>query len=115
MEPQISRDRNRHGPFEYILAALHVALIAHGNRMNRLGPAPLILIFILALAPAAAMASQQGALAMKNWVVMDQCAKAAQTAFPDFTAESNAKREAKERECLLQKNLPPREPLGPSH
>ena len=40
---------------------------------------------------------------------MDQCAKDAQAAFPDFTAESNAKRAAKEKECLEGKNLPPRE------
>ena len=77
--------------------------------MIRLGPA--FLILTLGLAPVA-RASQQGAVAMKNWQIMDRCAKEAQTAFPDFTAESNAKREAREKDCLEGKNLPPREPLG---
>jgi hypothetical protein len=77
--------------------------------MNRLA----IPLLILVLAPAAARASQQGVTVMKNWKTMDQCTKEAQTAFPDFTAESNAKRAAKEKECLAGKNLPPREPLSP--
>jgi len=81
--------------------------------MNRLGQA--FLILILGLAPAAAMASQQGVVATKNWQTMDRCAKEAQTAFPDFTAESNAKREAKEKDCLAGQNLPPREPLSLAH
>ena len=77
--------------------------------MNRLA----MLLLILALAPSAARASQQGVLVMKNWKTMDQCTKEAQAAYPDFTPESNAKREAKEKECLAGKNLPPREPLAP--
>ncbi|MGE5268565.1 MAG: hypothetical protein ACM3JG_02710 [Thiohalocapsa sp.] len=56
-----------------------------------------------------AAASQQGAIALKNWHKMDSCAREAQTAFPDFTADSNAKRDAKLKECLEGKNLPPRE------
>jgi len=36
---------------------------------------------------------------------MDQCAKEAQTAFPDHTAEANAKRDAKLKECLAAKKL----------
>ena len=43
---------------------------------------------------------------------MDTCAKQAQTAYPDFSAESNAKRDAKLKECLNANDLPPREPLG---
>jgi hypothetical protein len=43
---------------------------------------------------------------------MDTCTRQAQTAFPDFTAESNAKRDAKLKECLAGRNLPPREPQG---
>ncbi len=73
--------------------------------MNRLA----IPLLILALAPATARASQQGIVVMKNWKVMDQCAKEAQTAFPDYTAEANEKRAAKEKECLAKKNLPPHE------
>ncbi len=70
---------------------------------------------LLALAVGPAWASQQGAMAMKNWKLMDKCAHDAQVAFPDFTAESNAKRDAKLKECLAGKNLPPREPLSTSH
>ena len=44
---------------------------------------------------------------------MDQCAQQAQAAFPDFTAEAYAKRDAKEKECLAARNLAPREPLAP--
>lgn len=66
-------------------------------------------LLILALAPGAAWASQQGLVVMKNWKAMDQCTSEAQTAFPDYTAESNEKRAAKEKECLARKNLPPRE------
>ena len=45
---------------------------------------------------------------------MDKCAVQAQRAFPDFTAESNAKRDAKLKECLAGQNLPPRETAAPS-
>ena len=64
---------------------------------------------ILALGSVPAAASQQGVIAMKNWQGMDLCAKQAQAAFPDFTAEANAKRDQKLKECLEGKNLPPRE------
>ena len=74
--------------------------------MNRLA----LSLLILALASATAGASQQGIVVMKNWKTMDKCAQEAQTAFPDFTADSNAKRAAKEKDCLERKNLPPREP-----
>ena len=69
-------------------------------------------LLVLALAPTAATASQQGVVVMKNWKVMDQCAREAQTAFPDYTAEANAKRAEKEKECLAKQNLPPRETPG---
>jgi hypothetical protein len=81
--------------------------------MSRLVPIPRIIALALMLACAPAIASQQGVVAMKNWKAMDLCATQARAAFPDFTAESNAKREAKEKECLEEKNLPPRQPLAP--
>jgi hypothetical protein len=81
--------------------------------MNRLGIAFVAVALPLALAPSASLASQQGVVAMKNWKTMDLCAKEAQTAFPDFSADSQAKRDAKLKECLAGKNLPPREPLAP--
>jgi len=77
--------------------------------MNRL----VIACLTLALAPVAARATQQGVVVTKNWMMMDQCAKEAQAAFPDFTAEAYAKRDAKEKECLAARNLAPREPLAP--
>ena len=64
----------------------------------------------IVLAAAAAQASQQGIQVIKNWKVADLCAKKAQQAFPDFTPEANAKRDAKLKECLQQSNLPPRAP-----
>lgn len=67
---------------------------------------------VLVLAPAAAGASQQGVVAMKKWKAMDLCATQAQAAFPDFTAEANARREAMLKECLAAQNLPPREPVA---
>jgi hypothetical protein len=62
------------------------------------------------LLPAAAHAtSGQGLAAMQKWKAMDKCAIEAQHAFPDFTTEANAKRDAKLKECLAGQNLPPRE------
>ena len=51
---------------------------------------------------------------MKNWKTMDLCAKQAQDAFPDFTADAQAKRDAKLKDCLAGKNLPPRDPSAPT-
>ena len=68
---------------------------------------------LLALSAGAAAASQQGMLVEKRWKVMDNCTKKAQAAYPDFTAEANAKRDAKLQECLAGENLPPREPASP--
>jgi hypothetical protein len=76
--------------------------------MNRLAT----VLGLLALTAAPAGASQQGVVVTQNWKSMDGCAKQAQIAFPDFTAEANAKRDAKLKECLAGKNLPPREPSG---
>lgn len=64
----------------------------------------------LVLAAATAQASQPGTQTLKNWKVADMCAKKAQQAFPEFTAEANAKRDAQLKQCLEQSNLPPRAP-----
>jgi hypothetical protein len=73
-----------------------------------------ILALLLVFAPGAAQAtSQQGAGVMRNWKSGDNCAKQAQTAFPDFTPEANAKRDAKLKECLETNHLAPREPVAP--
>ena len=42
---------------------------------------------------------------------MDKCARQAQTAFPDNSAEALGKRDAKLKECLNLYNLPPRAPF----
>jgi hypothetical protein len=73
-----------------------------------------VLLAAVVILPAAAHAtSGQGVDAMKKWKSMDNCAAAAQRAFPDFTAESNAKRDARLKECLAGGNLPPRQPVSP--
>ena len=73
--------------------------------MNRLTA----FLAILVLAPAAALASQQGVTVVQKWKLSDKCTQQAQAAFPDFTPEANAKREAKLQECLAGQNLPPRQ------
>ena len=77
--------------------------------MNRLG----YLIAALLLFAGAAQASQQGQVVLNNWKAADKCAKQAQAAYPDFSAEANAKRDAKLKECLNASNLAPRQPLSP--
>jgi hypothetical protein len=77
------------------------------KRMYRLAVAIGLSVLLVAV-PAAA--TQQGQVVIKNWKRMDDCARKAQLAYPDFTAEANAKRDAKLKECLDQGNLPPRAP-----
>jgi hypothetical protein len=73
-------------------------------------------VFLLAAAwvcsSLAAEATQQGQTALTNWKQMDNCAKQAQAAFPEFNAESNARRDAKLKECLSGSILPPRQPAS---
>lgn len=40
------------------------------------------------------------------WKAMDNCARAAIKAYPDYTAEALAKRETERRRCLRRNNLP---------
>jgi hypothetical protein len=69
---------------------------------------PLLLLVAL-VTPITAMAyTQNGQQMMRGWAVSDKCAAAAQKAFPDFTPESNAKRDAQMKNCLAGSNLPPR-------
>jgi hypothetical protein len=79
----------------------------------RLGAA--ILTIGLCLASGTAFATLAGQAAIKKWAVMDQCEREAQAAFPDYSAEAVAKRDAKLNECLESKALPPRAPLSPPH
>src|SRR3954469_1650462 len=72
------------------------------------------LLAIVFLPAAAHALSSQATTATARWKSMNTCAIQAQRAFPDFTAESNAKRDAKLRECLAGQNLPPRETASPA-
>ena len=77
--------------------------------MTRLG----FLIAALLLFAGTGEASQQGQVVLNNWKAADKCAKQAQAAYPDYSAEANAKRDAKLKECLNAGNLTPRQPLAP--
>jgi hypothetical protein len=70
----------------------------------------LLLLAILAVSTVAVQATQPGQSVLTNWKIMDACAKQAQTAYPEYNAESNAKRDAKLNECLRTNILPPRQP-----
>jgi len=70
----------------------------------------LSLLGALAVSAAAVQATQPGQSVLTNWKIMDACAKQAQTAYPEYNAESNAKRDAKLNECLRINVLPPRQP-----
>jgi len=56
--------------------------------------------------------TQQGQAVNTNWRTADKCAKQAQAAYPDYSAESNAKRDAQLKACLNSNNLAPRGPLS---
>jgi hypothetical protein len=62
----------------------------------------------LLLSSVSAQATQQGVQAIRNWKQADNCAKQAQTAYPNFDADSNAKLKT----CLQLYQLPPREPYS---
>ena len=72
-----------------------------------------VIAVLIFFASGSAHASGAGTAAIKNWGVMDQCAREAQAAYPDYTAEAYAKRYAKLKTCLAGKDLPPRAPLAP--
>ncbi len=44
------------------------------------------------------------------WHKQDECARAAFVKFPDYTAESNAKRDRATRDCEIRNHLPIRVP-----
>ena len=78
--------------------------------MKRLAHA---LAAVLLFSSATAQAnSQQGRNVDANWRTADKCAKQAQAAYPDYSAESNAKRDTSLKDCLRLYNLTPRQPLS---
>ena len=72
---------------------------------------PLAVMLLLSSGTAQAL-SQQGSGVNANWRTADKCAKQAQAAYPDYSAESNAKRDKSLKECLRGNNLAPRQPLS---
>ena len=72
----------------------------------------LLLAAMLLLLLVAAEASQQGQAAVGYWKAADKCAKQAQAAYPDYSAEANASRDAALKNCLNGSNLAPRQPLS---
>ena len=67
---------------------------------------------LLLLSGTAQATSLQGRNVDANWRTADKCAKQAQAAYPDYSAESNAKRDTSLKECLRLYNLTPRQPLS---
>jgi len=106
MEPENAGECNADAPARYNGTR---SLTAVEVRMKRFA----IALALAVLAPAAAPASQQGQIVMKNWQAADKCAKQAHDAFPDFTPDANAKRDAKMSECLENLNQPTRAPSSP--
>ena len=78
-----------------------------------MNPLVFSLFVALVLSAGGAQATQSGQAALQSWKVMDVCAKQAQAAYPEHSTESNAKRDAKLKECLNANHLPPRQPLSP--
>ena len=75
----------------------------------------LIALFMALTMPVTAMAfTQYGQQMMRTWKAEDRCAAAALKAFPDYTPEGNAKRDAQMKLCLSSQNLPPRGDLDTS-
>ena len=73
--------------------------------------------FALLLALAAAVSgsaahagSIRGQQSAAAWRKQDECRRAAFARFQDYTAESNAKRDAATRQCEIKNNVPPRAP-----
>ena len=70
-----------------------------------------IALSVLAAAAHAGTWDQQQSFAA--WKRQDDCSRQAQRQFPDYTTESNAKREHALRQCLATGNLPRRAVLSP--
>jgi len=66
----------------------------------------LILIAGPLLLSSNAVADQNWKTNSAIWSLRDKCAQQAQRAYPDYTPESNAKREKARQNCLRMFNLP---------
>jgi hypothetical protein len=67
----------------------------------------LLSIVVLLWLPGAAVADWQWKTNSAIWRLRDACTMQAQKAYPDYTPESNAKREKARDACLRANNLPP--------
>jgi hypothetical protein len=67
-----------------------------------------LMLFILALPGNLWAYTAYGNQELSRWAASDRCAAAAQKQFPDYTAESNAKRDQAMKQCLANGFLPPR-------
>lgn len=113
MEPEIADRRNHPRPNRIKrVASRDIVAIAAGNGSIRMYGRIWWRALVFAVLASQAHATGQGTSTMQKWRTMDTCAKQAQTAFPDFSAESNAKRDAKLKDCLHFNNLPPRQPAA---
>jgi hypothetical protein len=67
-----------------------------------------LLLVLLATALAGGRATADDKLRQSDgvWKAMDNCARAAIKAYPDYTVEALAKREVQRRLCLRRSNLP---------
>lgn len=82
--------------------------------MKRLGSAWLLAVLALAtMPPERTMADQRWRQSNGVWKAIDSCTRAAIKAYPDYTPEALAKREAHRRLCLRQANLPGGDPPPP--
>jgi hypothetical protein len=70
------------------------------------GLALLLVLIVLALGAGRAVADDKLRQSGVAWKAMDNCSRAATKAYPDYTAEALAKREAERRLCLRRNNLP---------
>jgi hypothetical protein len=69
--------------------------------------------FLLLAMPTTAWAiTQQGQQMMRNWAQSDRCVAQANKQFPDYTADSLAKRDQAVQQCLSNSVLAPRTPMG---
>ncbi len=72
------------------------------------------IVLSAALVPATALAgSQEGTTAEKAWHGDDDCARKAFKLFPDYTPESNAKRDRAMRRCTATGQVPSRADIAP--
>jgi hypothetical protein len=72
-----------------------------------------IFIGLVVAGGAAWAASQSDTDSTRIWKAEDDCSRKAFKEFPDYTADSNAKRDRAMRICLATGNLPPRADIAP--